>query len=160
MGAHMEEVRSGQSEEPPDEHASPEGGAEAWDERLDELGARYRTAVLAIVAPDGFPFSLRVPISVDRAAHRVRIDTVPAGVVLEPGLACLTAHAHDADFSWQSNFQVRGDLVREGDGWALVPHRMVGGFELPPGRVAMLRENFSKMRRFRRVAKREMAKRP
>ena len=158
-GAHMEEVRSGQSEEPEDGHPSPEGGAEAWDERMNELGDRYRTAVLAVVAPDGFPFSVRVPISVDRAAHRIRIGAEPAGVPLEPGLACLTAHAHDPDFGWQSNFQVRGDLIREAEGWALVPHRLVGGIELPPGRVAMLRENFSKIRRYRRVAKREMARR-
>ena len=25
---------------------------------------------------------------------------------------------------------MRGDLVEDGDGWALVPHRIVGGFEL------------------------------
>ena len=40
------------------------------------------------------------------------------------------------DFKWQANFQVRGDLVREDGGWALVPHKFVGGFELPKGRLA------------------------
>jgi len=41
----------------------------------------------------------------------------------QPGLACLTAHAHAPDFAWQQNFQVRGDLVEDSDRWALVPTR-------------------------------------
>jgi hypothetical protein len=159
LDAHMEEVRSGHVEEPVEGPPAPEGGSEAWDARMEELGEHYSTAVLSFVAPDGFPFSVRVPISLDRGAHRVRIDAEPVGAPIEPGLACLTVHAHHPDFRWQRNFQVRGDLVRADDGWALVPHRLVGGFELPPGRVAMWRENIAKMRRFRRIAKRELAKR-
>ena len=58
--AHMEEVRSGHSEEPPRFHADPEGGAIAWHPRLNELGTTYPTAVLSIVCPDGFPFAMRV----------------------------------------------------------------------------------------------------
>ena len=27
---------------------------------------------------------------------------------------------------------MRGDLVEEDGGWALVPHRLIGGLELPP----------------------------
>ena len=64
--AHMEEVRSGHSEEPERFHADPVGGASTWGPRIAELGTRYPTAVLSIVSPDGFPFSLRVPIRVDR----------------------------------------------------------------------------------------------
>jgi Pyridoxamine 5'-phosphate oxidase len=159
LGSHMEEVRSGHSTEPPEGHEPPEGGAEAWDERMHELGERYPTAVLSFVGPDGFPFSVRVPISVDRGGHRVRIETSPAGVPLEPGLACLTAHEHHPEFKWQRNFQVRGDLVREGDAWSLVPHRLVGGFELPASALARYRENFSKMLRMRKRAKRILAQR-
>jgi hypothetical protein len=80
-------------------------------------------------------------------------------VPVSPGLACLTAHEHNPDFTWQSNFQIRGDLTATGSGWALVPHRIVGGFELPKSRLAMLRANAAKARRFRRIAKRELAKR-
>jgi hypothetical protein len=159
MDTHLEEVRSGHVEEPEAGPPAPEGGAEVWDERMDELGDRYDTAVLSFVAPDGFPFSARVPISLDRPAHRVRLEAMPIGAPIEPGLACLTAHDHHPEFKWQRNFQVRGDLVREGDGWALVPHKLVGGFELPPGRIAAIRANLAKARRFRRVAKRELAKR-
>jgi len=56
---------------------------------------------------------------------------------------------------------VRGDLVEEEDGaWALVPHKLVGGFELPPGSLPQrLRLNAKKVRRYRRVAKRELAER-
>jgi hypothetical protein len=54
---------------------------------------------------------------------------------------------------------VRGDLVEDGDGWALVPHRLVGGFEVPESTVQMYRENLRKMLRFRRTAKQQLAKR-
>lgn len=159
IDSHVEEVRSGHSEEPLEPHAEPTGGARAWDGRIDELGSRYETAVLAWVAPDGFPLSARVPVVPEPAMERIAIGHGPAGLPLTEGRACLTAHRHGEEFTWQENFQVRGDLVREGDSWALVPHKLVGGFELPKGRVATMRANFSKARRFHRTAKRELAKR-
>jgi hypothetical protein len=157
--AHVEEVRSGHSEEPARFHADPEGGVSEWDPRLRELGTSYSTAVLSIVSPDGFPFSARVPIQIDEAARWIRIEGEPSGIPLQPGLACLTAHEHDELFHWQQNFQVRGDLVFVDGVWALVPHKLIGGFELPASRLAALRGNFAKARRFRRTAKRELARR-
>jgi hypothetical protein len=127
---------------------------------MDELGERYRTGVLSIVSPDGFPFAVRVPIDVDRANRHVRVGAGAVGVPWQPGLACLAVHDHDPEFRWQRNFQVRGDLVERDGAWVLVPHRLVGGFELPPGSViSKYRLNFSKMLRYRKVAKRELAKR-
>lgn len=157
--SHMEEVRSGHSEEPAHEHAAPEGGAPSWDDRIDEMGARYERAVLTFVGPDGFPLSLRVPVRTDRDAGLVRLGEGVGEIPLESGLACLTAHAHGHDFTWQQNFQVRGDLIADGDGWAVRPHRLVGGFELPPSKIQAVRTNISKARRFRRTAKRELARR-
>jgi hypothetical protein len=158
--AHLEEVRSGHYEEPAAPLAGTEGGPEAWDERLGELGARYPSAVVSLVAPDGFPFSVRLPIEVDQAAHRIRLGGAPVGVPWHPGLACVTAHDHSPDFKWQRNFQVRGDLVEEDGAWVVVPHKLVGGFELPPGSLlGRVRLNMKKMRRFRRTAKRELARR-
>ncbi len=157
--AHMEEVRSGHSEEPEAPHAEPEGGAAAWDERLDEMGTRYPTAVLTFVGPDGFPFSVRAPVRTDRAAGLVRLEGDLAGLPIAAGRACVTAHEHAPDFTWQVNFQVRGDLVPDADGWAVRPHRLVGGFELPPSKLEGLRANWSKGRRFHRVAKQQMRRR-
>ena len=55
---------------------------------------------------------------------------------------------------------VRGDLVEDERGWSLVPAKLVGGFELPPGgALERFRLNLPKVRRFRRIAKRELAKR-
>ena len=71
--AHLEEVRSGHVEEPVGEHAPTRGASPAWDERLDELGQRYPQAVVSLVSPDGFPFSVRVPITVDPGASRIRL---------------------------------------------------------------------------------------
>jgi hypothetical protein len=160
LDAHMEEVRSGHCEEAPATVADPEGGGAVWDERIDELGSRYDTAVLSFVGPDGFPFAVRVPVRTDKAAGRIRIVSVPSGTPIRAGLACLVAHDHAPDFAWQRNFQIRGDLLPDDSGWSLLPHRLIGGFELPPtSMLARYRMNFSKVMRFRKIAKRELAAR-
>ncbi len=160
LDSHMEEVRSGHDEEPEAPPPAPEGGTGHWHGRIEELGRRYGTAVVSFVAPDGFPFSVRVPVSADRRARLIRIEADPVGAPLQPGLACVTAHEHAGDMTWQRNFQVRGDLVEADGGWAIVPHRLVDGFELPPsGAVTRVVTNFRKVMRFRRTAKREMARR-
>ncbi len=157
--AHLEEVRSGHSEEPERFHSDPLGGASSWDPRIRELGKHYPTAVLSFVCPDGFPFAVRVPVQVDEASRWVRIVAVPAGIPLQPGLACLTAHLHGETFTWQENFQARGDLLFTEGNWVLIPRKLVGGFEIPSSRVKMIRANAAKVRRFRRIAKRELARR-
>ena len=157
--AHIEEVRSHHSEEPEVDRAPPEGGALAWDERLEDLGRRHPTAVLSVVGPDGFPLSARLTVEPDRGAGRIRLGRLPEWLPVTAGKACLTAHAHDPEFRWQTNFQVRGDLVRDDAGWSLVPHRLIGGFELPKSKVAAYRENARKMMRFRKIAKGELEKR-
>jgi len=158
-GTHVEEVRSHHSAEPETPPPAPEGGAPKWDTRLDELGRRHVTAVLTLVGPDGFPFSLRLPIRTDQTSHRVRLGELPEWLPAAASKACLTAHAHGPRFEWQTNFQVRGDLVLEDGEWSLVPHRLVGGFELPQSKLQGYRENFRKMLRFRKKAKTELAKR-
>jgi hypothetical protein len=101
-----------------------------------------------------------VSVTVDREARRVHLADVPLGLPIEPGLACLAAHDHDAEFTWQRNFHVRGDLVEEDGRWSLLPRKLVGGFELPPGGlIGRLKQNLPKVRRFRKTAKRELAKR-
>ncbi len=111
------------------------------------------------LSPDGFPFAVRVPVRVDAAARWIRIEGEPAGIPFSTGLACLTAHEHGEQFTWQQNFQVRGDLVFVDGVWALIPHKVIGGFEIPRSRFAVLRANAAKARRFRRTAKRELARR-
>jgi hypothetical protein len=160
LDAHMEEVRSGHDEEPEQPPPAATGGEIAWDDRMDELGERYPSAVLSLVAPDGFPFSIRVPLTVDREARRLRLGADAVGVPLAPGRACVTAHDHDPEFRWQRNFQVRGDLALEEEGWVLIPHKLVGGFEIPPASaVARLRLNVPKAMRFRRTARKRLAAR-
>jgi len=158
--SHLEEVRSGHSEEPEAAHPEPAGGTVAWDDRMDELGRLYPSAVVSLTAPDGFPFSVRVPVTVDAPARRIRVGGAPVGVPWQPGLACVCAHEHAPDFSWQRNFHVRGDLVRDGEAWAVVPRKLVGGFELPPD--SGLRHQLATARaslRYRKRAKRELARR-
>jgi hypothetical protein len=161
LDSHMEEVRSGHDEEPGEPVALPEGGSGTWDRRIEELGRRYETAVLSLVAPDGFPFSVRVPVRAHRRGRLILIDAEPVGAPLRAGLACVTAHDHEESLRWRRNFQVRGDLVEHpSGGWAVVPHRVVNGFELPPAN-ALTRAiaSFPQIRQFRKTAKRELARR-
>src|SRR5919199_795782 len=151
--AHVEEVRSGHNEEPEEGHAPPEGGMDVWDPRLDSLGTEDPTAVLAFVGPDGFPFAVRVPVRADQAAHVVRIDADPLGAPIEAGPACLCAHAHAEDLTWQRSFQVRGDLVEEDGRFVLHPHRVVAGLQLPQSAFERYRVNVRKILRFRKTAR-------
>ena len=160
LDSHLEEVRSGHSEEPEAPHGEPSGGPQAWDQRMEELGERYPEAVLAWLAPDGFPLAVRLPVELDRSARKIRIGAEPAGLPLEAGRVCLTAHAHGPRFEWQENFQVRGDLARDEDGWVLTPRKLIGGFELPDeSALARNRRNFRKMIRFYRMRRRLLKKR-
>jgi hypothetical protein len=157
LGAHLEEVRSGHSEEPVAPHAPPKGGATKWDSRIEQLGTRYDTGVVSWVGPDGFPISVRVPVRLNRDAGRIDLGELPSALPAIEGRACLTAHEHAPDFTWQENFQVRGDLVRTGDGWALVPRRLVGGFELPKeGPIARTRRFLDRTIRHARTARRRL----
>ena len=154
--AHLEEVRSGHTEEPPEPHVPAAGGSVAWDARIEELGSRHPMAVLSWVGPDGFPLAVRLPVALDSPAHRIRLGIEPVGLPLAEGRACITAHAHGAEFEWQENFQVRGDLVELGQGeWALVPRKLVGGFELPRG-LGRYRSFLSGHWRFYRTARARM----
>ena len=147
-----------------DEPAAPPplyGGQPIAHRRVAEIGSRYEWAVLSLVGPDGFPLAVRLPMAADRRGRSIAIDVEPGGIELRPGPVCVTAHDHDADLRWTRNFQVRGDLVADPPhGWLVLPHRMVGGFELPPGgAVVRAVANIPKIRRFRRTAKRERQRR-
>ena len=145
--SHLEEVRSGHTEEPR-RAARAEGRRRRWP------GTRASTSSAPATRPRCSPGSAptasrsRSGCRSSSTARRAGSSSArePAGLPLAEGRACLTAHAHDESFSWQENFQVRGDLVRGDDGWALVPHKLVGGFELPDeGELARYRRNFSKV---------------
>jgi Pyridoxamine 5'-phosphate oxidase len=152
--AHLEEVRSGHAEEPPEDHGTAPEERPAWDTRMDELGREYDTAVISWLAPDGFPLSTRLPIRADPASRSIVLGSEPAALPLLEGRACLTAHRHAPDFGWQQNFQIRGDLARAEGGWRLTPRRLVGGFELPKSEFSRYRANLGKTVRFYRTARR------
>jgi hypothetical protein len=156
-GAHVEEVRSGHTEEPLEEHGRPAGGPPAWDQRMDFLGEQ-ETGVLSWLGPDGFPISVRVPYTADPSTREIRIEGEPAGMPVLEGRACLTVHRHAPDFTWQRNMQVRGDLGRSPDGLRLVPRKVVGGFEIPKG-ARRFRDFLRKGPRFYRTYRRRLRER-
>ena len=155
---HLEEVRSGHAEEPVADHGKRPQAPPAWDSRMDYLG-EHDTGVLSWMGPDGFPISVRVPFTANQSARALSIGAVPAGLPLLEGRACLTVHEHSPDFTWQRNLQVRGTLEPDGDGWRLVARRIVGGFELPPGRLARYRDFIRKGPGFYRTYRKRLKER-
>jgi hypothetical protein len=156
-GAHLEEVRSGHSEEPPEEHGGPAGGGLAWDQRMEFLG-EHETGVLSWLGPDGFPIAVRAPYAADPSRREIRIDAEPTGFPVLEGRACLTVHKHAPDFTWQRNMQVRGNLVRAPEGLRLVPRKVVGGFEIPKG-LGRFRDFLKKGPAFYRTYRRRLRER-
>jgi Pyridoxamine 5'-phosphate oxidase len=156
--AHLEEVRSGHVEEPPEDRGAPAAGGAAWDKRLDFLEG-HETGVLSWMGPDGFPIAVRVPFSAEPSRGEIAIETEPAGLPLIEGRACLTVHRHAPDFSWQRNMQVRGNLTRSDKGWRLLSRRIVGGFELPEGRLIRFRDFVKKGPGFYRTYRRRIRER-
>ncbi|MFG2635962.1 hypothetical protein ACGFX8_19085 [Streptomyces sp. NPDC048362] len=86
------------------------------------LIARYPTAVLG--AGDAY----RSPL-LARVRPRVTADgfAIPASALegAAPGRASLLVHRHDELLGGMHNALIRGDLVSDGDGWTLVPRRVV-----------------------------------
>ena len=158
--AHVEEVRSGHNQEPEEGHVPPEGGHGRLGHRGSTASAaRTPTAVLAIVGPDGFPFAVRVPVHADAGACVVHVDADPVGAPIDAGPACLCAHAHAEDLTWQHSYQVRGDLVEQDGRLVLHPHRVVAGLQLPSSAFERYRVNVRKILRFRKTAReREQAR--
>ena len=107
------------------------------DRRMEFL-ASHETGVLSWMGPDGFPIAVRVPFRADPSSARSR--SRPSGGPPHPrGPRVLTVHRHSPTFTWQRNMQVGGpDEI--GRGWRLVPRRIVGGFEVPEGRISRFRD--------------------
>ncbi len=125
-------------------------------DRLALVGTQYQTGVVSWVGEDGWPVSVRVPLTLDARTRQVVVPEASGAVYRSDALACLTVHSHAADMTWQRNMQIRGRLHRAGPDWAVSAEHLVGGFEIPPGGV--LRRSMANARkatRFRRNAKRE-----
>ena len=157
-GAHLEEVRSGHSEEPLEAHEPPDGRQHRVGRacRPARSPVRHRGARVggARWLPPGRPGANRRGC---RRGPDLARRRAPRDCRMIEGRACLTAHGHDPDFKWRENFQVRGDLVRTAEGWALVPRKLVGGLELPNrGIVGRYRGSMARSLGFYRTARREL----
>ena len=152
--SHLEEVRSGHSEEPAEPHAPAAGGEIAWDSRIAELGSRHPMAVLSWVGPDGFPLSVRLPVAVDRGGEADPDRCAARRACRWPRAAPASPPTPTPRTSpGRRTSRSAATSSRSHDGeWALVPHRLVGGFELPKG-PARLRSFASRHWRFYKTAK-------
>ena len=160
-GAHMEEVRSRHSEEPAVERPAPEGGT-------GSLGRAPRGA--RAPAPDGrrsrssgptaFPCRAGSRSSPTAASGRIRLGELPDWLRRGSGqgLPRRPTPTGPSSSGRRTSRSAATSCARTPAG-SLVPHRLIGGFELPKSKLEAYRVNFKKMRRFRKIAKRELAKR-
>ncbi len=96
-----------------------------WD-KISKYLPQFSSAVLTTVDADGYPVSIRCRPSLDEVNQRLRLQpSPPAGI--QPGPACLLCHYHDERLWNLRSLQVRGQLVREPDGWYLLPERFIPG---------------------------------
>ena len=151
----------GHEEEPDDEHAPTRGAAARLGRAAGRAGrSATRRRWSRWCRPTGSPSRCGCPSTVDQAARRIRLGGAPVGVPWQPGLACVTAHDHAPDFTWQRNFQVRGDLVEEDGAWAVVPAAAGGRLRAAAGvHLRALPAERQKVMRFRKIARREMRNR-
>jgi hypothetical protein len=102
------------------------------------LLARYPTAVLAARDSFGAPVLARTrPMPADDG---FAVD-VPSDCAAAPGPASLLVHRHDERLHHMQNALVRGELRAVGDGWLLVPTKVVEpmGSGRPSDAVRLLR---------------------
>ena len=95
-----------------------------WDDRMDELGRGYATAVIAVVGPDGFPFALRVPIppGPGGAADPSRGRTGGRALGARPGLP--RRPRSRTRFHVAAQFPGAWRPHERRPGWALAPQRV------------------------------------
>ncbi|MEU6141581.1 pyridoxamine 5'-phosphate oxidase [Streptomyces sp. NPDC047081] len=101
--------------------------------------ARYPSAVLAACDKTGAPVLARTrPVATDAGFAL----TVPADCAMTAGPASLLVHRHDERLNNMRNSLVRGELRQAGDGWLLVPGRVVEpmGSGRPTDAVRVLRQ--------------------
>ncbi|MCW8383880.1 pyridoxamine 5'-phosphate oxidase family protein [Streptomyces justiciae] len=87
-----------------------------------DILARFSTAVLGARDASGAPLLMRTPVQATPEGFLVE-TTADCEVVAGP--ASLLVHRHDDRLAGLYNALVRGELRRSGDGWLLVPHRVV-----------------------------------
>lgn len=99
-------------------------------ERLTSQLARYESAVLSGLDPDGYPYSIRCHPRPDIATHSLLLADVAAP--LREGPASLLCHWHDERLWNQRSFVARGQLAHDEDGWRFTPTQLIPGIESNP----------------------------
>ncbi|WP_327695058.1 pyridoxamine 5'-phosphate oxidase family protein [Streptomyces sp. NBC_00459] len=102
----------------------PKASAQPAGEPLPGTGqlSRYPTAVLAARDESGAPALARTLTTASSGGFAVR---PPDDHTVVPGPASLLVHRHDERLNHMHNALVRGELTWTGDGWLLVPEKVL-----------------------------------
>jgi hypothetical protein len=83
-----------------------------WNERLIGLAQKYDSAVLTVLAADGYALSVRCTAAqFDATNETIHLSGVNARALARPGKACLLFHRHNAVLEDQHELMMKGELV-------------------------------------------------
>ena len=135
----------GHSEEPLGRTSPPRGRRDDGTRGSRSSGAATRPPCSRGSPPTASRSRRGCRSSLDPGAGRIASDAMPAGLPVIEGRACLTAHSHAPTSTGRRTSRSAATSYATDDGWALVPRKLIGGFELPAreparGYPAQLRE--------------------
>jgi hypothetical protein len=130
----------------------------AWQEDLDRALPRLGHRDLTFVDEDGGPSVVPVA-AVERRGSALVFREAPGGAAPRPGPACLTLHAHPADFTGQENRTLVGTLALGDEGPVLEVERALADWSLAGNRLSVAVGFLAKGRRLRPRLRHEAARR-
>ena len=106
-----------------------------WDKVSSEL-VKYPSAVISWIDITGYPTSIRCELKIDPFKRVLRLPSTFESA-LQAGPASLLCHSHDDKLATLNNFNARGILEQDAQGWLFRPTTYIPGASSHP--IGMLR---------------------
>ena len=136
LDTRLEEVRSAHAEEPEDVEPGRRRGEGVWDDRMDQLGDRYDTAVLSVAGAGRLPV-LGARAGGRRPPARAACASRPTRWAprCAPGGRAWPRTTTASASSGSATSRSAATSSRTATAGRSSPRKLVGGFELPPGEL-------------------------
>jgi hypothetical protein len=85
----------------------------ANEKKLAALASTYPSAVLTVLTPSGYPYSVRCSVELDEAERLATFKSLPTPPPGVEGKACLLFHAHNERLEGLRQMVIKGELAEE-----------------------------------------------